>query len=1245
MKLPQLAKTDKFKTIMKKVLFLIAAAGLLLASCAEEDFGGATGQEVNVTFKAQIPDQIATKTYSLGENVSVLKYAVYDSNSKNLVYSKEDVKVENGVAVIDDLVLITGKTYDLLFWAQSPKTQAYAVSLTDQTLKVDYDKIFANDDNNDAFYAFRTFKINGALNETIELYRPFAQVNLGTDDIGASQDKTFALENTSLKTRVANVLNFVDGTVTGEADVTYKAAAYPATEAFPVEGYGYLSMNYLLVGESQTTTNCEFEVYEAGKTTPTNTISVANVPIKRNYRTNIYGSLLTDPASLKIVIVPSFEKEDYAVVDGVEAFTKRIAEINANTESEEFTIDLASDVEWNTAGAGDNAAAMFTNPDVTVTINGNGHKFTATGQGGIISNAKVIFNDVTFVDNTAYLSENGEVAWEFCHLEFGVRQKGDFTFNNCVFENTVQFDSQNATAVDCVFKGKSTNEANTGNEYAVWVKSLNSSFTGCTFANLSRGVKVCKRYDEKAQTMTIDGCTFENLSKKPGVAIDCVEGSVISIKNSTFTNVQPGDQKLYIYETDNVVPVLENNKVVKSALTIDDVNAAIKSGVYNVTVVTAPEADGTILLPAVPAGEEVTVTLPATEYEITFAYESQDYPVEVVNINAASSENLVINLPQSHVTLNGQDYGTVTATVSPATLVVAGGAVVETLNLLAGNAEIYGTVGTITLEKGAAVKVYDIKTAEDAANAVACNAGKLLISSADALKVLASVTNAGTSFAKMNIVLANDIDLAGEEWTPIGTSNNPFSGIFDGNGKTVSNLKISGNNSSVGLFGKTTNGEVKNLTVENAAVSGYLEVGAVAGNPYTSKYTNVKLTGLVKVDGYAYVGGVGGKNVYAPWTDITVDVEDGSYVRAQSENYRTYVGGVAGFVAEGKKTLANITSNIDVIGSTIDVGGLFGIAHYGNSFVNCSCSGNVEVENASDQIGGIAGVWMNHTSGDVTFDGCSFTGTLKAPEGVDLSDNTIVGSKYYSNSADGKLTIDGMTYIDGIAYDDKNYVISNANGLRWFAAQVNNKTKLQNKNVKLSADIDLAGQDWTPINGWDGVLNGTVIDGYGYTISNMTVDGGTECGFISSNASSVTIRNLKFDNAVVKAQEGDGTYAGVVIGKNYSSVSLEDVHVTNSAVKNNWQSGGFVGFAEGNAPVFKGCSISDSFVGGSNCTSGAFFGCGVVSVSFTECIATNVNLYTDVKAGFVGYLYGNASTETDCKSTNVVVVSEYPAGL
>ncbi len=246
--------------------------------------------------------------------------------------------------------------------------------------------------------------------------------------------------------------------------------------------------------------------------------------------------------------------------------------------------------------------------------------------------------------------------------------------------------------------------------------------------------------------------------------------------------------------------------------------------------------------------------------------------------------------------------------------------------------------------------------------------------------------------------------------------------------------------------------------------------------------------------------------------------------------------------------------------------------------------------------------------------------------------------EHSSEIVEGTTIAEGVTLVEGV------YYLSSAAGLQWFAA--NPATNMQ---VKLANNIDLAGNNWTPINSWDGKYNGLVFDGNGKTIQNMTITGldanVSAYGFFDSNASSMTIKNLTFDNAQVKDVSGKSShYAGVVMGKNYSPVTLENVHVTNSHVQNNWQCGGLVGFAETHAPVFTNCSISDSFVGGYNATCGTIFGLGAVSITMTDCKATNVQLYTDTQENdlFTGYIYGRTFTATNCVATNVTVVTDYP---
>ena len=434
---------------------------------------------------------------------------------------------------------------------------------------------------------------------------------------------------------------------------------------------------------------------------------------------------------------------------------------------------------------------------------------------------------------------------------------------------------------------------------------------------------------------------------------------------------------------------------------IMDLNEAFAAGVVNGKVFTAPYADAYIFLPKTDAA--VSIELPITDKTITIKYayaaEANQKPA-TLSITAPSTDNLVLELPETTVTLNGEIYKEVSATTADNTLIVAAGTTVQKLNVLKGNVEVYGNVVEFVKAAGV-VSTYTLH-----------------IATAERLAELATEVNKGACNYDI-VMLDNDIDLENKAWTPIGTSSNVFTKIFDGQNHTISNLTINRPYvENVGLFGVTQEGEVKNLTINNATVTGNLDVGVVAGTPYTTKYTNIKVTGLVKVNGRSYVGGMFGKNAYANLTDLTIDVDEGSFVKvASGASGRSYVGGIVGFMGEGAQVVSDVQSNIDVIGSTCDVGGITGMAHYGNTFRNCVCTGNVTLENAPEagyelEIGGIAGVWHDQTGKTVTFTNCSFTGTLKtALNGVDKSadvaeSNKITGRRYGVGT--GKLIIDGV---------------------------------------------------------------------------------------------------------------------------------------------------------------------------------------------------------------------------------------------
>lgn len=119
------------------------------------------------------------------------------------------------------------------------------------------------------------------------------------------------------------------------------------------------------------------------------------------------------------------------------------------------------------------------------------------------------------------------------------------------------------------------------------------------------------------------------------------------------------------------------------------------------------------------------------------------------------------------------------------------------------------------------------------------------------------VGNGNLAGKPITIKLQQDIDLAGIEWAPIGAEDGKvFMGVFDGNGHTISNLKVNQNyasfydNRGIGLIGYAENATIKNLKIENCSMSGRYGVSAVVGtgaSPLTFENIEV-LSGTVLSD-------------------------------------------------------------------------------------------------------------------------------------------------------------------------------------------------------------------------------------------------------------------------------------------------------------------------------------------------------------------------------------------------------------
>lgn len=213
------------------------------------------------------------------------------------------------------------------------------------------------------------------------------------------------------------------------------------------------------------------------------------------------------------------------------------------------------------------------------------------------------------------------------------------------------------------------------------------------------------------------------------------------------------------------------------------------------------------------------------------------------------------------------------------------------------------------------------------------------IYSAKGLQWLAEQVNGGDNFSGKTVALTADIDLDGIDWKPIGTNPDSatlrFNGVFDGNGKTISNLNVSTTVDGVpaGLFGAVS-GTVKNFTIEHATINSVnvqtnRSTGVAVGVGYPSaKIENVTVKDAT-VNAFRQVGGIVGY-LYGTVSGCTVD---GLTIEAPLDSTGDNgdkVGGIAGFMGGD----SGICFNNKVANANIkayrDVGGILGIIYKGS---------------------------------------------------------------------------------------------------------------------------------------------------------------------------------------------------------------------------------------------------------------------------------------------------------------------------
>lgn len=538
-------------------LVTLAGAAMFAACSSDEPVTPATGGEGNVTFTVKMPGAPAGRSYGDGYSATNLQYAVYEHGTTTPILTVLDGdanQVTFGATSLETTVslnLVNGKNYDIIFWADSPDGP-YTFNAAAQTITANYDGVNVNAESNDAFYKLETTGvINGPITRTVELTRPFAQVNLGTDDLDVAEAVRVYGDNGSKLTSditalIPNTLDLTSGAVSGEAEVTFAAAAIPAaTETFPVAGYDYLQMDYILTTQSSAVIDLKYNFYADGA--KVHTLDVTNVPVQANFRTNIYGSLLTNPAELNVVKVPGWDVPDnnvpytYATtaaelvanLDGGNVVvppgvnitldpTDRLVITKPTSLVVEGTLTTTPDIT-SRAGDVDYSALIEVKSELEISGTGTIHADASLpGAIQVASTGKLTAKDVTINFDRTYHFYAGEADWGIGATL--LIDGGDVTLDNVTLTSGIYTiralpnregrGAGTLNATNCVIKSSSNNqnkdpEGNSNWAYAMRIAGVTGTLTNCTVIGIQGGISV-----EDDADLTIDGGTYATFNIK-----------------------------------------------------------------------------------------------------------------------------------------------------------------------------------------------------------------------------------------------------------------------------------------------------------------------------------------------------------------------------------------------------------------------------------------------------------------------------------------------------------------------------------------------------------------------------------------------------------------------------------------------------------------------------------------------------------------------------------------------------------
>ena len=247
------------------------------------------------------------------------------------------------------------------------------------------------------------------------------------------------------------------------------------------------------------------------------------------------------------------------------------------------------------------------------------------------------------------------------------------------------------------------------------------------------------------------------------------------------------------------------------------------------------------------------------------------------------------------------------------------------------------------------------------------------IATADDFKALISTSN--SNLWNRNFVLETDVDLTGINWTGIGNSTTAFTGSFNGNGHTVTNLNMSGAAYGYGLFGFADGATIQNIAITNANIDSSIQtgdshVGALVGEATNTTINNCSVTNS-KVKGSS---------------DVALLVGHSAGSTAISNSY------VAGTVIASTADVGGITGEL---GDTATINNCYSSANVTNTGTTYGFAGGIagKITNANYSPGSISRVSNSYADGTISTNVSGTTGQLVGNPQTGDGSNTASSTK------------------------------------------------------------------------------------------------------------------------------------------------------------------------------------------------------------------------------------------------------------